>query len=132
MDLVLSIGYDTPTKHAQEQMRELGITYKLAVPQSLGDCWWFFGCDNVDVDNLPKHIEIRDFGDLSRLVGYGLSKKDVFDLQGYYIKPLDKGIKRKSKPNMLYKPEDVRLFLELNGVKREIKGFSASETGENI
>ena len=132
MDLVLSVGYDTPTKHAQEQMRELGITYKLTVPQILGDCWWFFGCDNVDVDNLPEHIEIRDFGDLSRLVGYGLSKKNVIDLQGYYNEPIFKEVKQQSKSNTLYKLEDVKLFLELDGVKHELKGFNVDGLGENI
>ena len=31
--------------HAQQAMKELGITYQKAVPKSLGDCWWFWNCD---------------------------------------------------------------------------------------
>src|SRR5262249_55009235 len=39
-------------EHAQAAMRRLGITYQYAVPQSMGDCWWFFNCENVP-DPLP-------------------------------------------------------------------------------
>ena len=48
-------GYGTPTPHAQAQMRALGITYRVATPQSLGDQWWFWGCENVPAE-LPSHI----------------------------------------------------------------------------
>ena len=34
------------TKHAQVFMKELGITYKHAVPQSIADCWRWFGQDS--------------------------------------------------------------------------------------
>ena len=43
-------------RHAQVVIKELGITYKRATPQSLFDCWQFWGCDNVP-DNLPKYIK---------------------------------------------------------------------------
>ena len=36
-------------------MRELGITYKLAIAQSLYDAWWFGGCENVP-DPLPPYL----------------------------------------------------------------------------
>lgn len=124
MDLSLIVGYGTPNKHAQDQMKDLGIAYKKAVPQGIYDCWWFFGCEGVDVDNLPNHIDVRDFGDLSRLVGYGLSKGDVLELQGFYNEPEVKEVVVNSKPSKLYNPEDVVLFLELNGVKHKLEGFN--------
>lgn len=76
-DLIVDL-YTAP-KHAQVCMKELGITYQLAVPQSIGDCWWFFNCENVP-DELPEYLRERDFGDLNRLVGFGLSQKDADDL----------------------------------------------------
>jgi len=41
--------------HPQLIMKELGITYKMAVSQSMGDQWWFQGCENVP-DELPKFL----------------------------------------------------------------------------
>ncbi len=73
-DLVVDL-YTAP-KHAQFCLKELGITYQLAVPQSMGDCWWFFNCENVP-DELPEYLKVRDFGDLNTLVGFGLGKGDV-------------------------------------------------------
>ena len=73
-DLVVDL-YTAP-KHAQICMRELGITYQLAVPQSLGDCWWFFNCENVP-EELPEWATVRDFGDLNTLVGFGLSQANA-------------------------------------------------------
>lgn len=36
----------------QQLMRDLGISYARAVPQSMVDCWQFFECENVP-DHLP-------------------------------------------------------------------------------
>lgn len=74
VDLVVDI-YELE-EHAVKLMKRLGITYKLAVPQSLGDQWWFFNCRNVPPE-LPSCVTTRDFGNLDRLVGYGLSKENV-------------------------------------------------------
>lgn len=78
-DLVMDL--QCATKHPQQLMRDLGITYKLAVPQSMGGCWWFFGCENVP-DYLPACLSLRDFGDLNQLVGFGLSQADADMLMG--------------------------------------------------
>jgi hypothetical protein len=43
-------------RHAQTVMNELGITYHHGVPQSIGDCWLFYECENVP-ENLPPYIE---------------------------------------------------------------------------
>jgi hypothetical protein len=42
---------------ACEYMRNLGITYKKAIPQSLGDQWWFLDCESVP-KNLPSTFSI--------------------------------------------------------------------------
>ena len=42
-------------RHAQVVMKELGITYKHGIPQTLGDQWWFLNCENIP-DELPKYI----------------------------------------------------------------------------
>lgn len=76
-DVVVDL-YTAP-KHAQTCMKELGINYQLAVPQSIADCWWFFNCKNLP-GQLPKWIKVRDFGDLNRLVGHGLSQTDADEL----------------------------------------------------
>lgn len=46
-------GYECEFRHPQEVMRELGITYELAIPQSLGEQWWLFNCTHRE---LPKFI----------------------------------------------------------------------------
>jgi hypothetical protein len=30
--------------HPQDVMKKYGISYEQAIPQSLGDQWWFLGC----------------------------------------------------------------------------------------
>lgn len=66
--------------HPQKVMIDLGIKYKKSVPQSISDNWWFFDCDIPEVVELPEYIEVRDFGDLSHFVGWGLSEDDVKSL----------------------------------------------------
>lgn len=41
--------------HPQLDMKNLGISYKCSVPQSIADCWWFFDCENIP-KNLPDYI----------------------------------------------------------------------------
>lgn len=64
------------SEHARDTMTRLGISYFHAVPQSVGDCWWFFNCRNIP-DDLPENVKVRDFGDLNKLVGFGLGEDDV-------------------------------------------------------
>lgn len=40
-------------RHPQEVMREIGITYERAIPQSMAGQWWFFNCQ---YKKLPKYI----------------------------------------------------------------------------
>jgi len=72
------------TRHPQHVMRDLGITYQVAVPQSLGDCWWFFNCENVP-EQLPAHITSKPLDDVFFL-GHGLSKADAQKIHNYVPK----------------------------------------------
>jgi hypothetical protein len=52
-------GLENERRHPQQVMRDLGIVYEEAIPQSLGDQWWFRGCENVPV-TLPPYLELMD------------------------------------------------------------------------
>jgi hypothetical protein len=54
---------------------DLEMTFKLAVPQTMGDQTWYFGCENVPAE-LPEGYSILE-GELEKFIGYGLSKEDV-------------------------------------------------------
>lgn len=73
-DLLKQTGY----RHPQKIMQSLGISYKIAVPQSLFDCWEFFGCENIPKD-IPECIQVSELSDetVTSMIGYGLSEKDV-------------------------------------------------------
>jgi hypothetical protein len=61
--------------HAQTYMKDLGITYDHATPQSIGDCWWFWNCRNVP-DPMPPALSVLRCTP-QEAIGYGLSKKDA-------------------------------------------------------
>lgn len=62
-------------EHAQIVMKELGITYQQATPQTMGDCWWFWNCENIP-ETLPKYLEYIDLKPVE-CIGHGLSKEDA-------------------------------------------------------
>ncbi len=66
---------DAPNKHPQEIMRELGITYPHATPQSIADQWWFWNCNGVPSE-LPKYLTVLDIKPHDA-IGSGLSKEDA-------------------------------------------------------
>jgi hypothetical protein len=77
-DLVYSIDMDCPVDsgHPQKVMRDLGITYRHAVPQSLYYSWWFLGCEGVP-EELPAWIRRRDLAPYKELIGHGLGKQEA-------------------------------------------------------
>ncbi len=67
--------------HPQKVMRELGITYQHATPQSMFDMWQFWNCENIP-DELPAHItEFKR--DPMDMIGYGLSESDAKKIANY-------------------------------------------------
>lgn len=49
----MGASYAGENRHPQTVMRELGITYEKAIPQSMGGQWWLFNCQH---GTLPKFI----------------------------------------------------------------------------
>ena len=72
------MGYAEPP---QQTMQRLGITYQHSTPQSMGDQWWFWNCENVP-EILPEHFSILDV-DPIKCIGYGLSKEKADDIINY-------------------------------------------------
>lgn len=61
--------------HPQKVMVNLGITYQHATPQSIGDQWWFWNCENIP-EELPEYLKVEDWNPM-KCIGYGLSKENA-------------------------------------------------------
>jgi len=68
--------------HAQIEMKKHGITYQYATPQSIGDQWWFWNCENIP-DPLPKGFSILKIEDPFEYVGFGISKETAVKIRDY-------------------------------------------------
>lgn len=68
-------------RHAQVVMKELGITYQHSTPQSMGDQFWFWNCENIP-KKLPKYITIAEWNPIE-MIGHGLSKEDAEKIRDY-------------------------------------------------
>lgn len=70
---MLTAGIDCgENRHPQVVMRELGISYQHATPQSMGDQWWFWNCTGAPAE-LPEYLTPLDL-DPHRYIGWGLSQ----------------------------------------------------------
>lgn len=79
--ITAQIKYDEH-RHPQEVMKDLGITYQHATPQTVGDQWWFWNCQNIP-DNLPGHIIDLDINDPMEYVGFGLSEEKAREIRDF-------------------------------------------------
>ena len=70
------------TGHPQQVMRQLGITYQHATPQSMNDSWWFWNCENIP-NPLPVYLSDLKIKDPHDYVGYGLLKEDADAISAY-------------------------------------------------
>lgn len=69
-------AYDAgENRHPQAVMRELGVTYQHATPQSIADQWWFWNCTGVP-DPLPEYLSELKL-DPHKQIGYGLTQEDA-------------------------------------------------------
>jgi hypothetical protein len=68
-------------RHAQKVMKELGITYQHATPQTIGDQWWFWNCENIP-EKLPSFITVLELDPMD-CIGWGLSKKKAESIRDY-------------------------------------------------
>ena len=67
--------------HPQQVMKELGITYQHATPQTMGDQWWFWNCENMP-EELPPYLEVADWNPME-MIGWGLSKENAEAIRDY-------------------------------------------------
>ncbi|WP_373203360.1 hypothetical protein [Citrobacter amalonaticus] len=77
-------------EHPQKVMSRLGIQYLYAVPQSMGSCWQFYGCENIP-DEIPeddkKYFDFEcDYKDPKSSIGYGLSNEMAEKIQAWIDK----------------------------------------------
>jgi len=72
---------DGECRHPQAVMRELGLSYQHATPQSIADQWWFWNVEG-DTENLPSFLSEMDNDPMS-CVGYGLSEEDAKAIASY-------------------------------------------------
>lgn len=73
--------YSSPSGHPQVVMKNLGITYQYATPQSIIDEWWFWNCENIP-DPLPIYLKLMDLNPME-CIGWGLSKEDAEKIRDY-------------------------------------------------
>lgn len=78
----LRLSLDNPYKdHPEYIMRRFGITYQKATPQSIGDQWWFWNCQNIPCP-LPEGFSFLDV-DPEKCIGFGLSQKDADEIKKF-------------------------------------------------
>lgn len=63
-------------QHAETTMKSLGITYDAAIPQSVGDQWWFIRCQVPDGLQLPRFLEPMEI-DADTLKHYGVDEESL-------------------------------------------------------
>jgi len=68
-------------RHPQRVMRELGISYQHSTPQSMGDQWWFWNCENIP-EKLPEFLTELKLNPMEQ-IGWGLSKEIAEKIRDY-------------------------------------------------
>lgn len=67
--------------HPQKVMKELGITYQHATPQSICDQWWFWNCENVPNELPPYLTELK--ADPMECIGWGLNEQMAKEIKEF-------------------------------------------------
>jgi len=80
-DLMEACSGVNELRHAIVVMKELGITYQHRTPQTMGECWWFWNCENLP-EKLPSYLTPLDL-DPMECIGYGLSQEDAEKIRDY-------------------------------------------------
>lgn len=74
----IGAGLSGENRHPQIVMRELGITYTHATPQSIVDSWWFWNCQHLP-EHLPKYLRELTVDPMQQ-IGNGLSPEKAADI----------------------------------------------------
>jgi hypothetical protein len=99
--------YSYSGPHPQAKMRELGIRYQHSTPQSMGDQWWFWNCENVP-DPLPEFLEPMDNNPME-CIGWGLSKAEAERIRDF--KANDDVLRNAMERGIHVDPDDLRAAL---------------------
>lgn len=81
MHLKLDMLMFNEDRHPQEIMRDLGITYQSATPQSIGDQWWFWNCENIP-SALPAYLSELALNPMD-FIGNGLLREEAEEIMDY-------------------------------------------------
>ncbi|ELE9721577.1 MULTISPECIES: hypothetical protein [Enterobacter] len=57
----MGAAYAGESRHPQEVMLELGISYERAIPQSMVDQWWLFNCKHGALPNFITEMKCGDW-----------------------------------------------------------------------
>lgn len=74
--------FGAEAKHPREVIRDAGITYTVAIPQTIAGEWWFFNCENVQ-PHVEGIISTLDIDDTREYVGWGLSMEQANRIENY-------------------------------------------------
>lgn len=69
---------DAPNEHPQVVMKELGISYHHATPQSIAEQWWFWNCEGYP-ETLPQFLTVLNI-EPKKAIGLGLSEEKAAQL----------------------------------------------------
>ena len=69
------------TGHPQKVMKDLGISYQHSTPQSMGDQWWFWNCENIP-ENMPEYLSELKLDPMEQ-IGWGLNKETAETIRDY-------------------------------------------------
>lgn len=72
-------------KHPRQVIKDAGITYTHAIPQTISDEWWFFNCENV-MPHVEGVISTLEIDDAREYIGWGLSAKQAEEINNYQNK----------------------------------------------
>ena len=68
-------------RHAQAVLKGLGIKYQDSTPQTAGNQFWFWNCENVPLP-LPKFLTELDMDPMD-CIGFGLDKEAAIRISNY-------------------------------------------------
>lgn len=107
-------GMKGNSRHAPLWLKGHGISYLKAVPQTMGDCWQFWGCHIPDNFELPDYVEIREDVNPLEFAGWGLSDEDAMNLADIF------GI-----------PYEIKDGILVGGLNEHLKKQKAQELNEH-
>ncbi len=102
--------------HPQKVLKDLGIEYEKAVPQSMGDCWQLFNASNLPQE-LPSFLKVFDVEPID-YIGWGLSEEEARKLSTLTTEEADQFILNKELEREMLDERQRQKQKELSGSKQ--------------